>query len=270
MSAPLHPAIIYCLIFSWVRPYSQLSFTASFFMSAPLHPAIIYCLIFSWISPYIQLPFTASFFHRYTPTPSYHLLPHFFMSTPLHPAIIYCLSFSWVHPYTQLSFTASFFMSIPLHLTIIYCLIFSWVHPYIQLSFTAWFFHEYAPTPSYHLLPHFFNAIRFFICRTIEGQHGTLQAYVTPRLQPKTCQVRQYQIKPLSLHQRSHVFDEERPFNILKLSGQFSLAEVHSWVCFSLPEVPERTPVDEEVRLYFYWKIFVRYFAWSHCLRKSD
>ena len=238
MSTPLHPAIIYCLIFSWVHPYSQLSFTASFFMSTPLHPAIIYCLSFSWISPYTQLSFTASFF----------------MSTPLHPAIIYCLIF---YEYTP---TPNYHL-LP-H--------FSWVRPYIQLSFTAWFFHEYAPTPSYHLLPHFFNAIRFFICRTIEGQHGTLQAYVTPRLQPKTCQVRQYQIKPLSLHQRSHVFDEERPFNILKLSGQFSLAEVHSWVCFSLPEVPERTPVDEEVRLYFYWKISVRYFAWSHCLRKSD
>ena len=46
--------------------------------------------------------------------------------------------------------------------------------------------------------------------RSIEGQFGTLQAYVTPRVQPKTCQVRQYHIKPLSLHQRTHVFDENR------------------------------------------------------------
>ena len=46
--------------------------------------------------------------------------------------------------------------------------------------------------------------------RSIEGQYGTLQAYITPRLQPKTCQVRQYQIRPLSLHQRTHVFDEKR------------------------------------------------------------
>uniref|UniRef100_A0A8C9XR43 Bardet-Biedl syndrome 7 n=1 Tax=Sander lucioperca TaxID=283035 RepID=A0A8C9XR43_SANLU len=49
--------------------------------------------------------------------------------------------------------------------------------------------------------------------RSIEGQYGTLQAYITPRLQPKTCQVRQYQIKPLSLHQRTHSIDQER--NIL-------------------------------------------------------
>ena len=87
--------------------------------------------------------------------------------------------------------------------------------------------------------------------RTIEGQYGYLQAYITPRLQPKTCQLRQYQIKPLSLHQRSHTFDSERPHNILKLSGQFSLAEMHSWICYSLPDAPERTPVDEQVTFYF-------------------
>jgi len=66
--------------------------------------------------------------------------------------------------------------------------------------------------------------------RTIEGQHGTLRAYVTPRLQPKCCQVRlwelklltciqfallslqvhSYQVKPLSLHMRTHRFDESR------------------------------------------------------------
>lgn len=87
--------------------------------------------------------------------------------------------------------------------------------------------------------------------RTIEGQYGHLQAYITPRLQPKTCQLRQYQIKPLSLHQRSHNFDVNRPHNILKISGQFSLAEVHSWVCYSLPDVPDRTPSDDQVTFYF-------------------
>lgn len=49
--------------------------------------------------------------------------------------------------------------------------------------------------------------------RSIEGQYGTLQAYITPRLQPKSCQVRQYQIKPLSLHQRTHVLDDSRWWN---------------------------------------------------------
>ncbi|XP_048189524.1 Bardet-Biedl syndrome 7 protein isoform X2 [Perognathus longimembris pacificus] len=46
--------------------------------------------------------------------------------------------------------------------------------------------------------------------RSIEGQYGTLQAYVTPRIQPKTCQVRQYHIRPLSLHQRTHFIHHDR------------------------------------------------------------
>ncbi|KAM8969275.1 Bardet-Biedl syndrome 7 protein [Sarcophilus harrisii] len=87
--------------------------------------------------------------------------------------------------------------------------------------------------------------------RSIEGQYGMLQAYVTPRIQPKTCQVRQYQIKPLSLHQRTHFIDHDRPMNTLTLTGQFSFAEVHSWVVFCLPEVPEKTPAGECVTFYF-------------------
>ncbi|XP_064637282.1 Bardet-Biedl syndrome 7 protein homolog isoform X2 [Lineus longissimus] len=87
--------------------------------------------------------------------------------------------------------------------------------------------------------------------RSIEGQYGMLQAYVTPRLQPKICQVKQYHIKPLSLHQRMHVFDEEKPHNTLKLTGNFSLAEMHSWVCFCLPELPERTPAGDSCTFQF-------------------
>lgn len=88
--------------------------------------------------------------------------------------------------------------------------------------------------------------------RSIEGQYGTLQAYITPRLQPKTCQVRQYQIKPLSLHQRTHTIDQDRPMNRLSLVGQFSFAEIHSWVVFCLPEVPEKTPAGESITFYFH------------------
>ncbi|XP_028315349.1 BBSome complex member BBS7 [Gouania willdenowi] len=88
--------------------------------------------------------------------------------------------------------------------------------------------------------------------RSIEGQYGTLQAYVTPRLQPKTCQVRQYQIKPLSLHQRMHSIDQDRPMNRLSLVGQFSFAEIHSWVVFCLPEVPEKTPAGESITFFFH------------------
>ncbi|KAG8454093.1 hypothetical protein GDO86_000653 [Hymenochirus boettgeri] len=87
--------------------------------------------------------------------------------------------------------------------------------------------------------------------RSIEGQYGTLQAYITPRIQPKTCQVRQYLIKPLSLHQRSHAIDQNRPMNMVSLTGQFSFSDIHSWVVFCLPELPEKTPVGDSITFYF-------------------
>ncbi|KAL5459878.1 hypothetical protein EMCRGX_G033265 [Ephydatia muelleri] len=61
--------------------------------------------------------------------------------------------------------------------------------------------------------------------RSIEGQYGVLQAYVTPVLEPKSCRLRQYTIKPLSLHRRIHSFDESRPCNMLKITGPFSFKD---------------------------------------------
>ncbi|CAF0705971.1 unnamed protein product [Brachionus calyciflorus] len=87
--------------------------------------------------------------------------------------------------------------------------------------------------------------------RTIEGQYGLLQAYVTSRIQPKNCLVKQYVIKPLSLHQRTHMIDEKRPINKLKLSGNFSLAEIHSWLHYCIPEIPEKVPAENEITFYF-------------------
>ncbi|XP_055676710.1 Bardet-Biedl syndrome 7 protein homolog [Lutzomyia longipalpis] len=76
--------------------------------------------------------------------------------------------------------------------------------------------------------------------RTIEGQHGTLQAFITPVLQPKCSQLREYPIKPLSLHVRTHKFDETRPYSSLTLRGAFSLSEMHSWISHCVPEIPEK------------------------------
>jgi len=45
---------------------------------------------------------------------------------------------------------------------------------------------------------------------TIEGQSGIIRTYVMPHAKPKTCQVRQYHIKPLSMHLRTAHFDENR------------------------------------------------------------
>lgn len=87
--------------------------------------------------------------------------------------------------------------------------------------------------------------------RSIEGQYGSIQVYVTPRLHPKVCQMKTFPVKPLSLHRRTHDFDETRPLNSLTLTGTFSQAEMHAWVAFCLPESPERVPNEQQVRLTF-------------------
>ncbi|XP_076757547.1 BBSome complex member BBS7 [Xylocopa sonorina] len=86
--------------------------------------------------------------------------------------------------------------------------------------------------------------------RTIEGQPGTLQIYVTSQVQPKCCRRIPIPISALSLHVRQHENETteshgEGPFNELKLLGSFTTAEMHAWLSFALPDVPERPHLEE-------------------------
>ena len=81
--------------------------------------------------------------------------------------------------------------------------------------------------------------------RTVEGQHGILNAYVIPKLQPKTCQRQELKIKPLSLHERvdrSTIESElkTRPLTTLTLQGAFTLSDVHAWILLCLPDVSSK------------------------------
>ncbi|XP_035903414.1 Bardet-Biedl syndrome 7 protein-like [Anopheles stephensi] len=90
--------------------------------------------------------------------------------------------------------------------------------------------------------------------RTIEGQSGTLQVYITPNLQPKCCQLKRYPIKPLSLHMIVHNATDEmlaRPMNMLTLKGPFSQAEMHNWMINSIPELPEKLYESGKVQYTF-------------------
>jgi hypothetical protein len=42
-----------------------------------------------------------------------------------------------------------------------------------------------------------------------------------------------------------------RPYNILTLKGAFSLGEIHTWVSFCLPEIPEKAPTGDKVTFTF-------------------
>ncbi|XP_011498445.1 PREDICTED: Bardet-Biedl syndrome 7 protein homolog [Ceratosolen solmsi marchali] len=84
--------------------------------------------------------------------------------------------------------------------------------------------------------------------RSIEGQPGTLQVYVTSQIQPKCCRKLLIPICALSLHTRLFIEDNESisgPFNELRLIGGFTLAEMHAWLAFALFDVPERPLIEE-------------------------
>lgn len=64
------------------------------------------------------------------------------------------------------------------------------------------------------------------------------------RMSPKSCQVKHYTIKALSLHKRSHnnlssTIDSTQ-VNLLHIFGSFGLNESLNWLQLCLPEIPDR------------------------------
>ncbi|XGW11638.1 hypothetical protein V3C99_012819 [Haemonchus contortus] len=80
-----------------------------------------------------------------------------------------------------------------------------------------------------------------------EGTHGSVVVYICPKTHPKTVQIRSYEVKPLSSHNRVHSFDISRPLNTLSFSGNFSLAEAHAWLSMIVPGVPTKPPPSDTV-----------------------
>ncbi|XP_053979510.1 Bardet-Biedl syndrome 7 protein homolog isoform X3 [Hylaeus volcanicus] len=97
--------------------------------------------------------------------------------------------------------------------------------------------------------------------RTIEGQPGTLQIYVTSQVQPKCCRRILIPIYALSLHVRQHEDNgtefSGKSFNELKLNGCFTVAEMHAWLSLALPDVPERPHLEEGEATLTYVSSFV-------------
>ncbi|XP_043257264.1 Bardet-Biedl syndrome 7 protein-like [Colletes gigas] len=97
--------------------------------------------------------------------------------------------------------------------------------------------------------------------RTIEGQPGVLQIYVTSQVQPKCCRRISIPIYALSLHVRQHETDDTefsgKSFNELKLIGSFTVAEMHAWLSLILPDVPERPHLQEGEATLTYVSSFV-------------
>ncbi|KZC08794.1 PREDICTED: Bardet-Biedl syndrome 7 protein-like [Dufourea novaeangliae] len=97
--------------------------------------------------------------------------------------------------------------------------------------------------------------------RTIEGQPGTLQIYVTSQVQPKCCRRISIPISALSLHVRQYEDDSTEsvcgPFNELKVIGSFTVAEMHAWLSLVLPNIPERPHLKDGEAVLTYVSSFV-------------
>lgn len=91
--------------------------------------------------------------------------------------------------------------------------------------------------------------------RTLEGQHGNMKVVVIPKMTPCSAQVVMVTVKPLSLHHLVHsdeLEENKRPFNSITFTGGFNLRQMHEWVCFCLPEVPER--INDKTELTFFFR----------------
>lgn len=89
--------------------------------------------------------------------------------------------------------------------------------------------------------------------RTMEGQHGAINAMVVANVDPKSAQVLKFNVKPLSLHTRLNIVQEDtipKELSRLLFHGDFSMLQVHDWIGMCLPEVPVKVEEDE-MTLYF-------------------
>lgn len=84
--------------------------------------------------------------------------------------------------------------------------------------------------------------------RMVEGLHGTISCFVLPQTKPKTAHLVTLPVKPLSLHEKVTEVPPDVPMNELKLTGPFTVAEMHQWLVLCLNELPSR-PTDDEMQV---------------------
>merc|ERR1712232_597161 len=93
--------------------------------------------------------------------------------------------------------------------------------------------------------------------RTVEGQYGKLQLIVVAKMQPSTAQTVELEIKPLSLHHRVTKMTDSRELNAITFNGKFTARQMHEWLSFCLPEVPNRSDEDEGATELFFRNAFL-------------
>lgn len=86
------------------------------------------------------------------------------------------------------------------------------------------------------------------LMRILEGQAGSVSAYVVPRAAPQTSAAVTYPVHTLCMHHRVHTPDDGRTYGHVDVSGDFTAQQMHAWVSKVLPDVP-RQSAEEETRL---------------------
>ncbi|CAD7927953.1 unnamed protein product [Amoebophrya sp. A120] len=92
--------------------------------------------------------------------------------------------------------------------------------------------------------------------RTTEGPTGNISCFVLPQAQPKIAHLINLNVKPLSLHEKVADIEEKCAMNELRLSGNFTLMDMHHWMSLCLPDVPAR-PANHDSCLYNYKSTFL-------------
>ena len=85
--------------------------------------------------------------------------------------------------------------------------------------------------------------------RTVEGQFGTVQAFVIADLEPRKAQIVKFEVKPLSLHAKVDADTLEPPLveralTSLTFSGNFSIRQMHEWMMQLFPNYTSHLPKD--------------------------
>jgi len=86
--------------------------------------------------------------------------------------------------------------------------------------------------------------------RTVEGRYGTMSCFVVPKTSLRVCPLIDIPVKPLSLHERVQELPKDLPLNELRITGSFSLGEVHGWLGACVNDLPARPNQDEECAVF--------------------
>jgi Bardet-Biedl syndrome 7 protein len=95
--------------------------------------------------------------------------------------------------------------------------------------------------------------------RPVEGQFGTLQAFVIADLEPCTAQIVKFEVTPLSLHAKVDAVEgfAERPLNSLTFSGSFSIRQMHEWMMMLFPNYTSHLPKDASSNCILFENVFL-------------